>query len=66
MRDPARIPRVLDAIKKEWEKEPDLRFGQWFFNTVINEIGDPFFIEDDELILLIQGKLKTYVHKKRN
>jgi uncharacterized protein YihD (DUF1040 family) len=65
MRNPKRIPKVLDAIKKEWEKEPDWRFGQFFFNTVINEIGDPFFIEDDDLILLIQGKLKTYVHKKR-
>ena len=66
MRDPDRIKPFLNEIERAWSKEPDSRFGQFFFNTVINEIGDPFFIEDDELILLIQGKLKTYVHKKRN
>ena len=61
MRDPKRIPKILKEIEKAWSKEPDSRFGQWFFNTVINEIGDPFFIEDDDPILLL---IKKYQKKK--
>ena len=58
MRDPKRLDEVLSEIKKSWEKNPDWRFGQFFFNTVINEIGDPFFIEDDALLLLIKNYQK--------
>jgi hypothetical protein len=58
MRDIRRIPIVLKAIEKEWSKNPDWRFGQWFFNEVINYIGDPFHIEDDDLILLLTKKYK--------
>jgi len=56
MRDPKRLPKVLKAILKEWERKPDWRFGQWFFNTIISVVGDPFFIEDDDLILLLTKK----------
>ena len=54
MRNPKRIPDVLKEIEKSWLENPDWRFGQWFFNFVINEIGDPFFIEDKDLIKLIK------------
>jgi hypothetical protein len=64
MRNPSRIPIVLKAIEQEWSKEPDWRFGQWFFNKVINEIGDPFFIEDEDLIKLIQKHERITTRKK--
>lgn len=57
-RDPRRIPKVLDAIKKEWGKHPELRFGQWFYNLVQE---DGFYLEDEDLILLIT---KKYQKKK--
>jgi len=56
MRDVKRIKPFLLKIEKEWLKVPDWRFGQFFFNKVMNEIGDPFFIEDDELIKLIKKR----------
>jgi hypothetical protein len=60
MRDIKRIKPFLKEIEKQWSKYPDWRFGQWFFNEVISRIGDPFFIEDDELLSLI----KKYDKKK--
>lgn len=56
MRDVKRIKPFLLEIEKSWSKYPDYRFGQWFFNEIINEIGDPFFIEDDDLLKLINRK----------
>jgi len=51
MRDPARIPIILEAIKKAWERSPDLRLGQLIVNAT--PAGkDGFFIEDD---MLLQG-----------
>jgi len=34
MRDPARIPRILEAIWKVWERDPDLRLGQLIVNAI--------------------------------
>lgn len=34
MRDPDRIRDVLDAIRRVWEKYPDLRLGQLILNAV--------------------------------
>ena len=28
MRDPERIPKVLEAIREVWERNPNLRLGQ--------------------------------------
>lgn len=52
MRDPARIPIVLDVIRKVWEKHPDLRLGQLIVDVTPRERfgSDPFFMEDDLLI----------------
>jgi len=48
MRNPSRIPKLLEAIKKYWEQYPDLRLGQIVVN--MTEPGkDPFYLEDDEL-----------------
>lgn len=29
MRDPLRIPKILANIQYEWQKHPDMRFGQF-------------------------------------
>ena len=32
MRDPDRISRIAGKIQQVWEKSPDMRFGQLFYN----------------------------------
>ena len=49
MRDPARIPLILDAVRKAWEKNPDLRLGQLIMGAT--PAGkDTFSLEDDVLL----------------
>lgn len=33
VRDPARIPRLIEALQAAWEKYPDLRLGQLVSNS---------------------------------
>lgn len=51
MRDPARIPRILQAIGTVWERDPDLRLGQLIVNTIRPSRPAPqvFGFEDTEL-----------------
>ena len=54
MRDPARIEPILEHLKDEWLKSPDLRFGQLFVNLLrsrsnVDSMDEVFFIEDEEL-----------------
>ena len=60
MRDPKRMDWFLSELKKEWEKVPDWRFGQLIFN-LLSEIGDPFYLEEDEFLQKIKDYLKKYV-----
>ncbi len=51
MRNPKRIRPFLEMIAKEWEKHPDLRFGQLVLNTVNNKallynIEDEMFLKE--------------------
>jgi len=32
MRNPERISRIMGKMQRLWEKSPDLRFGQFFYN----------------------------------
>jgi len=53
MRNPNRIPIVLELIKEEWLKDPDLRFFQLVHNLqsqLGNKSGDLHYMEDIELI----------------
>lgn len=51
MRDPARIPKILERLRKVWEAHPDLRLGQLVVNAATSRPHcDPFYIEDDSLI----------------
>ena len=43
MRDPKRIPRIINKLEKYWEDNPDYRLGQ----LVSNISG--FYTEDDDL-----------------
>ncbi len=54
MRDPARIPVVLDAISEAWKKKPDWRLAQLIYNCTYG-LGI-YYLEDDELVRLISGK----------
>jgi uncharacterized protein YihD (DUF1040 family) len=55
MRDPRRIPEVLESIRTAWERYPDLRLGQLITNAVIEGTGRPdaFYVEDAEMVKLI-------------
>lgn len=50
MRDKDRINIILLKLKRIWEENPDLRFGQLISN-IYSELGysDPFYVEDTEL-----------------
>ena len=50
MRDPQRIPRVLDLLEKVWAEVPDWRLGQLIEN-IARDIGwnDAYYMEDDDL-----------------
>jgi len=50
MRDPERIPEILNKLKEIWEKYPDLRLGQLISNMSDRSPWPLFYIEDDEFI----------------
>ena len=55
MRDPKRIPDILDKLSALWEKYPDLRLGQLIANAhncSPSRQCDIFYLEDD---LLVEG-----------
>lgn len=52
MRDPKRIPEVLEAVRHAWEKYPDLRLGQLLSCAAT---GDPFYLEDDVLVAQLRS-----------
>ena len=56
MRDPNRIPKVLDILRKNWEENPDLRLCQLISNAIPANT-DGFFLEDDRLIEILQEGL---------
>lgn len=46
MRDPKRIDRILELLKKAWLIQPDLRLCQLLSNRFPANAGDLFYIED--------------------
>ena len=54
MRDPKRIPQMLELIQQGWEKVPDWRFGQLIENlSRYIGVDDLFYIEDNKMAELI-------------
>ncbi len=55
MRNKDRIRPFCERLADAWEKCPDMRFGQFISNVYATELKrDPFYIEDDESIRLIE------------
>lgn len=56
MRDPKRIPVILEELRKYWEANPDLRLGQIIHNIICHEFGSPatFYAEDDVIFHYLQ------------
>ena len=59
MRNPNRIDEFCRRLAAAWKHDvPDWRFGQLMSNLFSSFDGrDPFFIEDDEMIDLIESYL---------
>lgn len=49
MRDPARIDRILEAIRLKWKASPDLRLGQLLINAAPRFEDAGYHVEDGEL-----------------
>jgi len=54
MRDPARIPIILEQIRKIWEQHPDLRLCQLIGNVFPG--GDNYYREDELLSDRLTGQ----------
>lgn len=74
MRNPQRIDRLLNVVKRLWQQQPDLRLCQLISNAVgmatQKAMPDYFYIEDEVLLkgleLYIEDILKTAIQKKRS
>ena len=63
MRDPKRIPEILNTIQEIWENVPDWRFFQLISNIPWEDMQkDSFFYEDEKTL----ASLKTYLEKIKN
>lgn len=60
MRNPDRIQEVLKELEEFWKQVPDWRLGQVISNFSYELMGnnDPFYMEDDKLLELLQSKNK--------
>ena len=59
MRNPKRIPKILKEVEKAWEKNPDLRLGQFLLNLFPFYSVDLYYIEDE----VLAKKLKEFYEK---
>jgi hypothetical protein len=58
MRDPDRIPLVLNTVREYWEKNPDLRLGQLVQNfAMVEGYDDAYPLEDSKLLDLLDERL---------
>jgi uncharacterized protein YihD (DUF1040 family) len=63
MRDPNRIEVILEAIKKYWKENPDLRLGQIVTNLAPNTGYDTcfhpniYYLEDDDFLKSLEKEL---------
>lgn len=58
MRDPDRIPEVLEKLGRLWKLDPDLRLGQIVMKLSADANNSAFFIEDDRILGCIEARLK--------
>lgn len=55
MRDPKRVDRILEKIKKIWKRYPDLRLFQLLGNCLPTN-GDHYYVDDDIIEKLLGEK----------
>ena len=60
MRNPNRIPEILQKIEKIWKAHPDLRLGQ-FIGNVVNPMY-LYEIEDELLVKMLQVGYGTVIN----
>ena len=53
MRNPKRIPELMNRLQKVWEANPDLRLGQLINNVYWNY--DIYHLEDEQIISALEG-----------
>lgn len=58
MRNPDRIPRLLDLLKEIWTLDPDLRLGQILQWEAQGERMNLFYIEDDVMERRLRARLE--------
>ena len=61
MRDPKRIDRIIDLIRKIWKKNSDLRLCHLIGNCFLH--GDLYHQEDDDLEKRLKEKYLTEKYK---
>ena len=52
-----RIPEIMDKLQIIWEQSPDLRFFQLLNAMGLDSRVDYFFLEDDELLHILNEKI---------
>lgn len=62
MRDPDRIPELLDALAAAWRTAPDERFGQFVDNIASLSSLNVRLAEDDQWLAAIDA----YAHHMRD
>jgi uncharacterized protein YihD (DUF1040 family) len=60
MRNPARIPPMLDVLQALWEQHPDMRFLQmveWIMHEVESEVEYGGFYAEDDIVERVMVRL---------
>lgn len=63
MRDPNRIPQLLQHVQRVWQQYPDLRFGQFVLNVAGTH--DPWHLEEAEWARLLNEFLTKHPPRQR-
>ena len=61
MRDPNRIPKIIELVRSIWQTYPDLRLTQLIMNA-LQMHGDPYYVEDD----ILEKKLKEIIDQMKS
>lgn len=56
-RNPNRIHEIMDKLQIIWEQSPDLRFFQLLNAMGLDSRVDYFFLEDDELLHILNEEI---------
>lgn len=73
MRDPKRIPKILNELKGIWSSFPDLRLGQLIINaagmwdmSTMDAERKLYYMEDEQLIKLLRDHYSEVKYIENN